>query len=131
MEEQVQKRAGGDRNHGEPEPRAAGERAARARGGAFPGPEPEERGGAPRGGGRAGAGTWRPGALRTPACRTCPRVASTGPLGDEAGGFLGMTAGTRELDSPPNVDSLFLVFLRVRREALGFPASHRGGLSVV
>ncbi|PNJ34087.1 ADCY2 isoform 7, partial [Pongo abelii] len=32
MEEQVQKRAGGDRNHGEPEPRAAGERASRTRG---------------------------------------------------------------------------------------------------
>lgn len=42
MEEQVQKRAGGDRNHGEPEPRAAGERASRARGRAFPGPESEE-----------------------------------------------------------------------------------------
>ncbi|PNI38522.1 ADCY2 isoform 5, partial [Pan troglodytes] len=32
MEEQIQKRAGGDRDHGEPEPRAAGERASRARG---------------------------------------------------------------------------------------------------
>lgn len=60
MEEQVQKRAGGDRNHGEPEPRAAGERAARARGRAFPGPEPEERGGARRGGG-CGQGAEVPG----------------------------------------------------------------------
>ncbi|XP_037385514.1 adenylate cyclase type 2 isoform X3 [Talpa occidentalis] len=44
VEEQVQKRAGGDRDHGEPEPRAAGERAPRARGRALPGPEPQERG---------------------------------------------------------------------------------------
>lgn len=67
MEEQVQKRAGGDRNHGEPEPRAAGERAARARGGAFPGPEPEERGG-------------RPGAVRWARASRCwPDLEAGGP----------------------------------------------------
>lgn len=44
MEEQVQKRAGGDRNHGEPESRAAGECASGACGRALPGQEPEERG---------------------------------------------------------------------------------------
>ncbi|XP_075864044.1 adenylate cyclase type 2 isoform X2 [Microcebus murinus] len=44
VEEQVQKRAGGDRDHGEPEPRAAGERASRPRRRALPGQEPEERG---------------------------------------------------------------------------------------
>ncbi|XP_069898264.1 adenylate cyclase type 2 isoform X2 [Dipodomys merriami] len=44
VEEQVQKRAGGDRDDGEPESCAAGERASRARGGAFPGQEPEKRG---------------------------------------------------------------------------------------
>lgn len=44
MEEQVQKRAGGDRNHGEPEPSAAGERASCTRGRTLPGQEPEERG---------------------------------------------------------------------------------------
>ena len=47
MEEQVQKRAGGDRNHGELEPSAAGERASRARGWALPGQEPEEWGAIP------------------------------------------------------------------------------------
>lgn len=44
MEEQVPKRAGGDRDHGEPEPSAAGKRASRTRGRTLPGQEPEKRG---------------------------------------------------------------------------------------
>nr|XP_020034176.1 adenylate cyclase type 2 isoform X3 [Castor canadensis] len=44
MEEQVQKRAGGDRNNGEPEPRAAGECASGTCGRALPGQEPKKRG---------------------------------------------------------------------------------------
>lgn len=44
MEEQVPKRAGGDRDHGKPKPGAAGERASRTRGRTLPGQEPEKRG---------------------------------------------------------------------------------------
>ncbi|CAO2592105.1 Adenylate cyclase type 2 [Lemmus lemmus] len=47
MEEQVSKRAGRDRDYGEPQPGAAGERASCTRGRTLPGQEPEKRGAVP------------------------------------------------------------------------------------
>lgn len=71
MEEQIQKRAGGDRNNGEPEPRAAGECASGTCGRALPGQEPKKRGQTGRAGSAGVALGWGRLKAAHPECVIC------------------------------------------------------------